>query len=130
MTPGQQRNRKRPLTTEARLENGSPSRRTRRYTVATVTNVSRSQVESGSGVVWPVGVLRFLPGAEDHHVVQEDATKLRKLAEDCRALALIAKVPEIRTELVTMAEQFERLAQVRQANDQAPCRDDVSTGRQ
>ena len=56
---------------------------------------------------------------------QEQATNLRKLAEDCRAMAAITKTPEIRTELTEMAERFERLAQLRQLNGQAPSQADA-----
>ena len=54
-------------------------------------------------------------------MANEDATKLRALAEDCRALALISKTPEVQAELITMAAQFERLAQARQSNDHVLC---------
>ena len=43
-------------------------------------------------------------------LAHEEATNLRKLAEDCRTMAAIAKTPEIRIELTEMAERFARLA--------------------
>lgn len=46
---------------------------------------------------------------------EEEATKLRKLAEDCRTMAVIARTPEIRIQLTEMADRFERLAQLRQS---------------
>ena len=41
------------------------------------------------------------------------ATQLRQMAKECRALAATATTPEIREQLLDMAEQFERLARRR-----------------
>jgi hypothetical protein len=42
-----------------------------------------------------------------------NASQLREIAKECRALAVIAKTPEIREQLLEVAEQFERLARHR-----------------
>jgi hypothetical protein len=42
-----------------------------------------------------------------------DAAQLRNMAQECRALAASAKTPEIREQLLDVAEQFERLARHR-----------------
>ena len=39
-----------------------------------------------------------------------DVTRLRAMAEECRALALAAKTPEIKADLIKIAEGFERMA--------------------
>jgi len=58
-------------------------------------------------------------------LAQEEAAKPRKLAEDCRTMAAIAKTPEMRIELTEMGERFERLAQLHQCSGQTPSQDDA-----
>ena len=41
------------------------------------------------------------------------APQLREMAKECRILAVVAKSPEIREQLLEVAEQFERLARHR-----------------
>jgi hypothetical protein len=50
--------------------------------------------------------------AEDH------ATRLREMAEECRTIALVTKAAEVRTELVRLAEGFERLARLHQYDEE------------
>ena len=41
------------------------------------------------------------------------AAQLREIAKECRVLAVVAKSPEIREQLLDVAEQFDRLARHR-----------------
>ena len=40
--------------------------------------------------------------------------RLKEMAEECRVLAMAAKAPEVREQLLEVAEQFTRLAQHRE----------------
>ena len=42
---------------------------------------------------------------------------LKEMAEECRLLATVAKTPEIKEQLLEVAEQFARLAQHREIHE-------------
>lgn len=48
---------------------------------------------------------------------ESQSTRLREMADECRTIALVTKVPEVRAELVRLAEGFERLARLHQDNE-------------